>query len=176
MAGKTPTRAVNNFLRPLRKVVDCITKTTLRVQRSVQSEKPHVLFLGEGEPVALKARDQRAISLTMIMGFQVVPAGGELGKYKVKTTSYFYQILKDESEIICYQWHPEETPKIWFPHIHVKGELSKIHLPTGRVSIEEVIRLLIVEFKIVGKSGWEDVLRETQRKFERYRTWANIPP
>ncbi|MCZ6780719.1 MAG: hypothetical protein O7C73_03625 [Nitrospirae bacterium] len=131
--------------------------------------KPQVLMLGTGERVSLKGEEN--IWITIIMGFRVQEASGELGRWKVKTTSYYYYIGNGSGELVGYHWHAETTPHIWFPHIHVRGKFKDVHLPTGRISIEEVLRLAINDFKVKATSDWEKVLLDNQRRFEKYRAW-----
>jgi hypothetical protein len=42
-----------------------------------------------------------------------------------------------------------------------KTHLSKLHLPTGRIDLEEIIELLVVDFSVDPLvSNWSDVLGE----------------
>ena len=151
------------------------TGTPLHFQSVIQPDHPHVLVLGFGSPVKLKTVNGVDIRLTLSMGFKVVAVSDELGQWKVHTISYNYQISNGNSEILSYHWHPDAHPQIWFPHLHMKGKHSKTHLPTGRVSIEEVIRLLIAEFGVKAKGDWEHILLKAQRTFEKDRTWSSVP-
>ena len=170
MAGKTPPRAVANFLRPIRKAVACITKTALSVQCSDPSSV-QVLLLGTGDPVELRS-DTEKIAITMLMNYRVIPADGELGKWKVQTVGYYYNLLVNDEERLAYHFHPT-TPRIWFPHIHIREPRTrKLHLPSGRISMEEFIRLLITEYGVKPTRDWESALIDTQKRFEKYRTWA----
>lgn len=58
-------------------------------------------------------------------------------------------------------------------------DLDKVHLPTGWVTIEEVIRFLIVELglKPPGGGGWPDVLATSERAFyEEFTSKRYRPP
>lgn len=101
--------------------------------------------------------------------------------YKIKTAAYYYTISefrgtgkdKKEKELLLYHWHPADTADIPYPHLHVMdSKTKKCHLPTGRVSLEQVIRLLIKDFKVKPKKeNWETILNETQGLFEAHRSW-----
>ena len=105
------------------------------------------------------------------------------GSYRVTTDSWVYQILDDEgSEVLAYHWDPIGTPST--PHLHVgsvllsseKHHLSKafsnLHLPTDRISMEQIMYLLIRDFEVVPlNDGWEDVLSRGHRAFEEKRSW-----
>ena len=67
----------------------------------------------------------------------------------------------------------EGRSRVTWPHLHVYDAsigpaslLSKAHLPTGRVALEDVIQLAIIEFGVQPRSrhneNWGDVLRETR--------------
>lgn len=103
------------------------------------------------------------------MNYKVIEAEGELGKWKVRTVSYIYSLFTDNEERISYHYHPSASPQIWFPHLHVNN--NRMHFPSGRVSIEEFIRLAILEYGARPTQDWEAVLMESQRQFEKYRTW-----
>mgnify|MGYP001271409931 FL=1 len=48
--------------------------------------------------------------------------------------------------------------------------LDKLHIPTGRVSIEAVIRMLITEFGVRPlREDWEKRLNETESRFHERR-------
>ena len=84
-------------------------------------------------------------------------------------------------EIVAYQWHPEQV-SIDFPQLHIGtgvgaslGSVHKYHFPTGRVSLEDVLRLAIREFQVEPvRAGCEEVLGETQAAYEAWRTWPRL--
>lgn len=54
-------------------------------------------------------------------------------------------------ELVSWHWHPNSRRD---PHLHVYGQheasgpLGKLHLPTGRVSFEAVVRCLILDWGV----------------------------
>jgi hypothetical protein len=98
-------------------------------------------------------------------------------EWKVKTEGYTYRLDdEDGRELLAYHWHPWTPPT--FPHLHLKRattrpELQKAHIPTGRVSIEHVVRHLISDWSVPPRrEDWESVLDENERLFTTYRTWG----
>ena len=97
----------------------------------------------------------------------------------MKTEGYVYR-LDDESgsEIMSYHWHPSTLPT--FPHLHLKRgsgvdrqELTRCHIPTGRIAIESVVEFLIRDFNVMPRyTDWQDVIEENRSQFEKHRTWA----
>jgi hypothetical protein len=70
--------------------------------------------------------------------------------WRVRTAGYEYRINDaDGRELAAWHWHPAPFPGPDFPHLHIAAaSLGHTHLPTGRVSIESVLRLLIDDLKV----------------------------
>ena len=64
-----------------------------------------------------------------------------------------------------------------YPHLHSSGgTLGKaIHLPTGRVSIESVLRLLLTDLTVKPtqqhENDYAEILWESERRFIEHRRW-----
>jgi hypothetical protein len=108
------------------------------------------------------------------------------GPWKVRTRQYRYHVVSDDNaEVVLYHWLPEGKCSTKRPHVHVgQSQLSpdavftrKQHMPTGRVSLEEVILMLIEELNVVPlKNDYRSVLEDGHAKFCEFRTWSSIPP
>ncbi len=92
--------------------------------------------------------------------------------------------LEDEAELLAFNWTPEtqNSQEKRYPHLHIgvalltadtpilAGVLHKRHVPTGRVSIESIVRFAIEELGTQPLiPNWNDVLDQGQRRFDRYR-------
>lgn len=120
------------------------------------------------------------IYLSASMNYTIIEAqDADRGPFKVKTTAYQYMLTyKDEHEILAYQWHPQS--KIKFPHLHLGSSakissktLNKLHMPTGRIALEQVLRLTVDELGVKPiNNRWEAILAEAQSRFEKWRTWS----
>jgi hypothetical protein len=175
MAGRTPHEAIQNYLRPLQLALSCVTSAVL-VQHSGD---PNVLTLPGGNAARLGGESK--LMLRFVQHYGVVEAAGERGPWKASIEQYAYALEDRESrELLAYHWHPATTARIAWPHLHmgpaagVRDELlQRAHLPTGRVSFEDFLSLVIRDLGVKPRRrDWEQVLRQTQRAFERYRTWA----
>jgi hypothetical protein len=174
LAGNSPKKAVKAFLEPLKRVVSCFSATA-HLAHSGSYEingDPSALFI---ERFKLPGAD---LYLSASMNYKIVEAAGDRGPYKVKTTAYQYILEdEDEKEILAYQWHPES--RVQFPHIHVGSSskiagktFNKIHLPTGRIALEQVLRITVDELGVKPLKGeWNSILVQTQKLFEKWRTW-----
>lgn len=102
------------------------------------------------------------------------------GERKVLTEDYVYTLSADEAlqqELYSWQWHPGAWPE---PHVHVGrrnpslGDLGKLHIPTGRVAFEQVLKFAIGDHGVLPARGDDaiDILDESLRRFQLYRSWS----
>ena len=172
MTGRTPRQALDSFLGPFQRAVSCITNAVFQCKLSA---KPGL----HGVAALLPQTKLKAAKETFYVGvtlyFRIIEETGALRPYRVTTTAYYYDLLDSEGkEIIAYHWHPEGISPIRFPHLHLSAgggcqreELTTAHLPTGRIAVEDFLRLAIVDFKVEPlRADWRQVFSETQRDFE----------
>ncbi|SPF43243.1 hypothetical protein SBA4_3010004 [Candidatus Sulfopaludibacter sp. SbA4] len=84
--------------------------------------------------------------------------------------AYYYSLLDAaEKGIIAYHWHPHGN--VAFPHLHIgsgarvgRVDLRNAHIPTGRIAMENLLRMVITEFGVAPRRGdWPDVLAQSQK-------------
>jgi hypothetical protein len=100
--------------------------------------------------------------------------------WKVASDEYIYNVRSaadrdPASQMIEWHWHPQVRPEC---HAHVNGplpggfHLSGAHLPTGRVSFEQVLIFLLDELEIVSRQPeWRETLTSNHALHAAYRTW-----
>jgi hypothetical protein len=185
MAGKTAKEAVDNFLQPLQRAVSCVTRTVLLAGGGYYPRtSPHVVTLGDGGPVRLSADSHLSLSVTH--HYRVVEdSEPHRGPWKVSSSGYLYSLEDgDGREIISYHWHPTERSRITSPHLHLGAgakvgysHLVTAHLPTGRIALEQILRLAITELDVQPlRADWEQILNSTQQAYEEWRTWPGSAP
>jgi hypothetical protein len=178
LAGRTPASAVEAFVRPLQRALSCVTDAVLDVGGGYHpAGGPHAATLAGGLPVPLRGRT--GVSLVVALQYQIVEEPGAR-HWKVRIDAYAYQLLDGkEVEIVSYHWHPSGRSAVTWPHLHL-GQASigrpaillGAHLPTGRIALEEVIRLAVLDLGVQPRRpDWSDVIRETQETFERWGSW-----
>ncbi len=84
---------------------------------------------------------------------------------------------REDREILAFHWHPIGLSDVTDPHIHLSSKLNPIdmgrdqdplplagmHIPTGFVTLEDVVRLLITEFGITPRrDDWDALLRDNR--------------
>ncbi|MGI8642914.1 MAG: hypothetical protein ACR2LS_02220 [Thermomicrobiales bacterium] len=109
--------------------------------------------------------------------YRVHPSVDGGADFEAHTTNYRYHILdRDDREILAYHWHPNSVSPVTEPHLHLSGRLrpldvgardvpvplGEMYLPTGMVTLVQVVRLLITEFDVEPRRpDWEAVLSST---------------
>ncbi len=116
-----------------------------------------------------------------------IPEAVRCQRYRVSITSYNYVLLhagpgaKSGSELLAFHWHPESSEGglqvVTSPHLHIGSSvlreqaLTKMHIPTGRIALEDVLRLAILDFRArTLDRNWEKRLQETLTEFGSART------
>lgn len=175
MAGKTPRQAVDQFLTPLQRALSCITDAVLQCRVPTRASVHGAANLA---PLTRLKAGAETFHLTVELHFRIVEDAGPRGPYRLTTIKYSYSLLDaDEKEILAYHWHPDGD--VAFPHLHIgcgaraaRIELHKAHIPTGRIALEDLLRMAINEFGIEPRrDDWRDVLAKTQAAYEKWRTW-----
>jgi len=184
LAGNTASQAVVNFHDPMKEVLGCFLKGSVSNRLgSHASHVPHVFTIADGDPVKLAGQSQ--LSLAVTMHYRVVEdPRPDVGPFKVSTAKYIFELYdKAGRRVIGYHWHPDdEKSPFRSPHLHLGESLRgpnlhhKAHLPTGRVSLEEVLKLAVYSFNVEPIRGdWEKILNRTQERHEAFRSWGNVP-
>jgi len=83
--------------------------------------------------------------------------------------SYRYGLYdRDGHEVLSYHWHPDTYSHMTTPHLHLGGgvaawrpDFAKAHIPTGLVTLEDVLLLAIEELILDVeplRADWRDIL------------------
>lgn len=130
-------------------MLSCATNAHVVVSGYHQADIPHRLSLAGSDPVRLAAEHP----LTLDTGEHYRVREGNDG-WEVEVVAYFYALARDDEDVIVYHWHPYGRSSIRHPHLHVRADLqigerwlSKVHLPTGLVTLEDIIRLAIEDLE-----------------------------
>ena len=185
MPGKTPRQAVEAFIDPLKDTLSCVAhaKITLSLGGWAETGKIHGLTVNNDEPVKLQRRQHRGpiLMLRAQMKYEIIRTK-ESGRlpWRVTTHAYAYELQTASGEsVLSYHWHP--SPRVPEPHTHLghtqlapDAVLSqKAHQPTGRVSLESVIRACITEYNVRPlRDDWDKTLALREGDFQLYRSWS----
>jgi hypothetical protein len=169
--GRTPQETVKAWASSFQQALSCITLAQFHVDGYRPAERPHNGALNGGLVASLDANP--SLGVVVILRYRILQESADAGARMVRIVAYRYALLDDaERDILAYEWHPEGTSWVTWPHLHVGSAMlrdgarlsSRMHLPTGQIGIEDVIRLAIVDFGVrPRRSDWLAVLARTDR-------------
>jgi hypothetical protein len=176
LPGRTPREAVDAFLTPLKNVVGCVTDEGLVARYPGRGEQWHAVAFQSGFAILDRANGL-TLKLALFHRYTVVKEAGDRGPWTVRTAEWKYEVSDQSDEVIVdFHWHPVSGRTQW-PHVHAYGDrgsmtMDRLHIPTGRVSIESVIRFLIEDLGVVTRRpDWDRVLTQSEILFLEWRTW-----
>lgn len=121
---------------------------------------------------------QRIVLFEFTSSFNVVQSDDPRNAHVARIVSYEYRLLdREDREILAFHWHPVGLSDVTDPHLHLSSRLNpldmgrdqdplplaEMHIPTGFVTLEDIVRLLISEFGIrPRRADWDDTLRENR--------------
>jgi hypothetical protein len=119
--------------------------------------------------------------LSFLHYYRIVEDAGPRGPWRVITTAYYYALEDaDLQEIIAFHWHPNQRSPVHYPHLHLGAGakighplLQNAHIPTGPITIEDVLRLAITDLGVeplIDRGEALRILAETQM---RYQGWPD---
>lgn len=179
----TADEAYRKYFEPLERALGCIASERFSfVERGRFDVGPvYTLVLNRNNPVKLMGR----IFITLAAGqrFRMVKDDNlAVGPYFVQLVSYWYEVSTTEDrEILAFHWTPEADPSLMrtTPHLHVGSvniakdaplapkAFNKLHIPTGDVSLQAVVRFLIEEAGVEPRrADWSEILDRGQAQFE----------
>ncbi len=159
--------------------VSCVSRSVLQVAGGYQpSAEPHAMVLGDGDFEAL--RGDHEASLFVGQQYRLVEADHARGPWKVETVAYSYVVTFGGQELLAFHWNPTGAGAVTRPHVHIgpaagcsNDALSGAHLPTGRIALEDVLRVLVEKLGVQPlRADWSDVFDATQAGHEQWRTWS----
>jgi hypothetical protein len=149
---------------PLQDALRCVTQAPLSFQGDVsisrlRAEQPYAVALRSLHPVPLGGTF--GVELTAGQAFRIRRHLALSSSFGIEMISCFYSIATaDHIEILTFQWTPEATHSVTFPHFHVGRAIvsdktlvmperfHKVHVPTGHVTLASVVRMAIEEFEV----------------------------
>jgi hypothetical protein len=181
--GATLKEACQQFCDVLNRVLNT-TITKARLLELGAKDRPNdprqVAFRQAGQP-ATAPLNTKFGPMNLYIGQLCDSVEVKGGGRQLFTTEYQYTLTLEGQPNALLRWEYTRTPPdggLWCRH-HLQGpveiplgrggavSLNDLHLPTGYVTIEEVIRFCIVdlEAKVVLSSDWHAILTESYEKF-----------
>jgi hypothetical protein len=159
LRARTVSAAVNAELDRLRPLVACVTNRPFFASYQAGTPSPVISLHG---PAPLRLAQGARLLFFFVLTFDALRAENETVRFQLRPAGYRYQILEaDGREILAFHWHPRGPSSAVTPHLHLSSRippipvgshtavrLAQMHIPTGFVSLPEIIRLLVIEFGV----------------------------
>jgi hypothetical protein len=154
-------------------------KTATQAPLSLVLVPPGALleFRQQGHPVCVKVGRR----FHLYIG-QTLEAVKLRDSYRLRTVAYAYRIAEgpsfDDRCFFRWEYNSRDYKESLAPrhHLHIPAELQcfgnrvlnaeDLHIPTGWITVEEIIRFLIYELRVKPKAkNWDTILCESEEKF-----------
>lgn len=122
--------------------------------------------------------------------YLVVRCLQERRAYRLTTHQYGYYLSRgprlDDAALLRWEYDPEQTSG-WWPHVQAAArlrcgegnemDLNRVHVPSGRVTLESVIRFLIADLGVrPAREDWDERLNRSERTFaEEFASRRHFP-
>ena len=162
--GRTAHEVEANYLDNLQRLVSCVTPSVVTAELHQPFPVPHSATISDGDPVLMSGASR--LQLAFRQSF-IIEESEQDSSWRVVVGSYSYEVHDaDGSEVLLYHWHPRGNSPVVIPHLHLKqgtGVIREVvrdaHLPTGEVSLNAVLRVLIKEMGVnPRRPDWESIL------------------
>ena len=155
MAARSAADAAKQFLQELRKSLAPVTDAHI-IHYGTRGRNTYVAGFQGGRRVRLARPNELQFELTHT--FSVAPHPNARRHWTADSHGYIYDLHDAEGErLLAYHWHPEGRSRVTWPHLHLYGVIRAIdfgrkHLPTRRVTLDDVVHLLRHEFDVPRRS------------------------
>ncbi|MDQ3620290.1 MAG: hypothetical protein M3391_09215 [Actinomycetota bacterium] len=174
--AKNQREAKERYFRFLRRSLGCVSNVDWYVA-SVRGSKTELVALTNRSSVPLTCSDESLLFLRLAQNFHYEPHPDFPGEWKVKTDRYEYSLSRTETfenELLAFHWHPGSDPTT--PHVHVALEghpnFHKAHVPTRRIFLEDVVRLVIEDFGVEPLcEDWAERLGDATDRVREFGSW-----
>lgn len=181
----TDHAAKDRWKRILQQSLSCVSTTAHLFTAPPESGPDEHVALGcHDDPVRLRTGSGGTLHIRFSQLGVPAPNPRADGERKIKTLKYSYAVMDPndaDHELIAWHWHPDAGHPLAHMHTElVRQPKSKLHIPTGRVSFEDVLIFLINEFDVElakGKKGTGSaILAKNNGLFVEHRTWSGAGP
>ncbi|HYI15961.1 MAG TPA: hypothetical protein VEX37_11260 [Thermomicrobiales bacterium] len=149
--------------------LSCITSSVLRrvADGSTKQAWTGDIALAGGLPVRIGTRASLAIVIKQYYHLIEQPGGPRDQRWNVQVKTYIYRLLDaDHRELISWHWHPNDPNAAKHHHFHLgqaaqvgRVEFHRAHLPTGIVTLADVVRSAITDFHVEPRrADWQTIL------------------
>lgn len=183
LTGDRPAEAFRQFQDHIGRLLNC-TVTDAPLSLIHPKDKPYATVTFRDEAEIATAVPLFASRLLLYLSQSLRVEHQTDGTWKLRTMTYAYHILEgreqDSRWLVRWEYTSRDQREMKHPrhHVHLPVlletpdgnlDLDALHLSTGWVTIEEIIRFLIVEVGVKPKStDWNADLFASEEKFKEW--------
>jgi hypothetical protein len=169
MLGRTPAEAFSSFIEPIQSALNTVSVGRLLLARSkhgVPPGEPLIIALNGGNPVPLRSPVAGLLHIEAALRVMIEPMEFSRFRFQCIQTGYWTGLLdKEHNEILAFHWTPDAVRnERSYPHLHIGrvvlrddaaplGRFHKLHILTGQLSLQHLVRLTIEEFNVSPRPG-----------------------
>ena len=176
MAGRTPAEAFKEFRKLVQEAIACFAHTRV-TGTSSEPDKLGILTVNHGKPLSLKSTGA-PVEITCSISYEIFQAkDSDDGQWRVSTRSYIHTVTLGQELAVEFHWHPDDGSNVWYPHIHPRlagsgRDRGGMHIPTGRVLIEDVLVFAYERGAEPLKDDWERIVSNVKQRIASEATWG----
>lgn len=168
-AGKR--QAWRDFRKPIERVVRAVDQSA-RLEEHTYESGTRMLATAAAAPVPFGP---------LVLSFKFNLKHGKKDTQDRMTTLSYDLTITDpaaspEERIYAWHWHPDSNrSNVDYPHVHVPKDapFSTKHVPTGRVSLEDVLLFGIEELGVTPDlPNAREIIEEARATHKRHRAWS----
>lgn len=186
LTGSTPKEVFANFVQHLNELLHntvCDAPLISVINRELP-QRAQMSFRQGDVPTAAKLRTG---GWYLYLGQTLETVKERNKSWRLRTLGYSYRIQRgpeqDDPWVFRFEYISRELQALFHPrhHLHVPTklilphsnreiDLAKVHIPTGWVTVEELVRFLVQGLGVRSrKSNWDRLCRESE---ETFRQWT----
>jgi hypothetical protein len=169
--ARSSAQAAHEFSETLQLVVSTVTDGVLTIRDGYYpSPNPHALTFADSSTVRMHGDVRLALSVDLRCRMVQNHSTSSRQAWDIEIVSYMYAIReRNRAEIVSWHWHPGIPDLPSFPHLHLgpaaqigRPEFHRAHVPTGIVTLAEVVRSAITDFHVEPRrADWRAILEDS---------------
>lgn len=174
MPGLTPQKAFEDFRRPIDEAVRCLHPSIRLFDHWYVPNEAVYLGSSQTTGIPFKANSAPGYKLELQFWLKVVDHGEG---FRMSTNRYIHEIKGPNSDarVAAWHWHPDvKNSSVTYPHFHLpkNAAFSNKHFPSGRITVEEIVRFIITEMEAVPvNNNWAERLDDSEALHKLHRSW-----
>lgn len=191
MPGRNPPSAVRAFVDPIQRAATQVIDTAIYQFRALPVERNAKLTVGTGLKATFRGpnptpfRDRPDVTLHAVLDLEIIEDTGANRadeRFRLTTRQYIYKLTAKDKGTFGWHWHPEvedgQPAAATVPHVHVYDTpQERLHIPTGRVTIEDVFLFAVQEFGVKTRdTDGIAAIEATRGRHVDHRSWHNRAP